>query len=109
MLIVGCAAEGSLSNVDDSKQTGTESTEGSQNTKEINTNKKAGQLELIEWNIEIGEYDIMSVVGIVENNTARDFDFGSITFGIYDAAGFKLGEANDIQALRAGEKWNLKQ
>ena len=70
--------------------------------------QKVGQLELIEWNIEIGEYDIMSVVGIVENNTASDFDFVSITFGTYDAAGFKLGEAIDNQALRAGEKWKFE-
>ena len=97
MLAVGCT-EGNVSNVDESKQTGAEST----------TEEEAGQLELLDWDFETDEYEITYVVGIVENNTASYFDVVTITFGTYDADGFKLGEAFDAQALRAGEKWKFE-
>ena len=130
MLVVGCAEEGSVSEVDESKSTGTESTKGIEtDTKEPETSApaptavptatakpaptptsepEAGKLELIEWDLEPGEFGITYAVGIVENNTASDFDWLTITFGTYDADGFKLGEAIDVAALRAGEKWKFK-
>jgi hypothetical protein len=69
--------------------------------------KETGALELLEWSVEADEY-FKYVVGVVANNTARDFEFVSITFGTYDADGFKIGETSDIGALLAGEKWKLK-
>ena len=71
--------------------------------------QEAGQLELIEWDIEADEYGGMDVVGVVENNTSEDLAFVTISFAVYDADGFKLGTTEDIiESLGAGEKWKFK-
>ena len=105
MLVVGCE-EGNVSNDDESKSIGAESTKGIEtDTKE----QEAGQLELIEWDIEADEYGGMNVVGVVENNTSEDLAFVTISFAVYDADGFKLGTTEDIiESLGAGEKWKFK-
>jgi hypothetical protein len=112
MLVVGCA-EGDMSNVDESKSTGVESSPTTEtDTKEqpaptATSVPEAGQLVLVEWDFETDD-GLNYVVGIVENNTASDYEFVTIVFGTYDADGFKIGETGDSAALRAGEKWKFK-
>jgi hypothetical protein len=107
ILVVGCA-EGDVSSVDESKTTSGESVKEIETTSKTALEQEAGQLELIEWDIEKGEYGDMNVVGVVENNTSEDLAFVTISFAVYDADGFKLGTTEDIiESLGAGEKWKF--
>ena len=66
-------------------------------------------LRLIEWEVKSYEYDVLTIVGVIENTT-NDLKEGIfISFDVYGKDGYSLGTAEGfIERLQSGKKWRFE-
>lgn len=67
-------------------------------------------LEIVNGNVEIESDSFASYfVGIVQNNTNKDYSYAQIVFNLYDKDGNLVGTALDnINNIKAGGTWKFK-
>lgn len=71
--------------------------------------EEEGQLELLEYDWFIDEYDLKYITGKIVNGSKDTLTYVTISFSIYDAEEYKVGDASDIiQRLGPGEKWKFQ-
>lgn len=70
--------------------------------------KAAQNLELLEAEIQEDGF-LRSVVGIVKNNTRRQYKYAQIEINLYDKAGTQVGSTMaNINNLESGGQWKFK-
>lgn len=84
--------------------------DGNQDGTNSNEIVEIPDLEIVNGNVEV-QKDTYSTnfIGIVKNNTNKDYTYAQIVFNLYDKDGNSIGMAMDnISNIKAGGTWKFK-